>query len=225
MRILALETAGRACSVALGLGAAVIEHVDSRPRQQAASILPLVGRCLAEARMELAGLDGIAFGRGPGSFTGVRIAASVAQGLAFGAGLAVAPVSSLAAAAAAARRKHGWTRVLVANDARMDEAYAAAYDSGADGLPRALGPERVLAPSELERPGGGEWYGAGNAYFAWPELGTRLGLAGVDPALEPSARDLLGLAARLFAEGAGVAPEAALPVYLREQVAWKGGGR
>jgi tRNA threonylcarbamoyladenosine biosynthesis protein TsaB len=224
MKLLAIDTAGRACSVALEADGRVIERIETRARMHAATVLPMVEACLAEAGLSLPGLDGIAFGRGPGSFTGLRIAASVTQGLAFGADLGVAPVSSLAAAAAAARREHGWERVLVANDARMQEVYAGAYDTGPDGLPEAVMADALLAPSALAAPGGGDWSGAGTAFSAWPELAGDLGLAACDPGLEPTARDLLGLAGALLQRGEGVEAWEAVPVYLREKVAWKTGG-
>jgi len=180
--------------------------------------------CLAEAGIGLEALDAVAFGRGPGSFTGLRIATGVAQGIAFGADLPVVPVSNLAAAAAAAFRLHGWRRVLVALDARMDEIYAAAFELGASGLPAPVGDEALLAPAALARPGDGDWRGVGSAFAAWPELAARLGLAEADAGVAPLARDLLGLAADALGRGAAVAAEDALPVYLRERVAWRGGG-
>ena len=236
MNILALDTAGQGCSVALLAHGEVIERLETEPRRHAATLLPLVEACLAEAGLALADLDVVAFGRGPGSFTGLRIATSVAQGIAFGADLPVVPVSNLAAAAAAALRLRGWRRVLVALDARMDEVYAAAYELGADGLPALVGEEALLAPAALARPGDGnsraddsradgEWRGVGSAFAAWPELGARLGLAETDAGIAPLARDLLGLAADALARGAVVTAEEALPVYLRERVAWQGGGQ
>lgn len=236
MNILALDTAGQGCSVALLAHGEVIERFETEPRRHAATLLPMVEACLAEAGLALADLDVVAFGRGPGSFTGVRIATSVAQGIAFGADLPVVPVSNLAAAAAAALRLRGWRRVLVALDARMDEVYAAAYELGADGLPALVGEEALLAPAALARPGAGntradsaradgEWRGVGSAFAAWPELAARLGLAETDADITPLARDLLGLAADAVARGAVVTAEEALPVYLRERVAWQGGGQ
>jgi tRNA threonylcarbamoyladenosine biosynthesis protein TsaB len=225
VNILALDTAGQGCSVALLANGAVIERLETEPRRHAASLLPMVEACLAEAGLALADLDAVAFGRGPGSFTGLRIATSVAQGIAFGADLPVVPVSNLAATAAAALRLRGWRRVLVALDARMDEVYAAAYELGADGLPVLVGEEALLAPAALARPGEGEWRGVGSAFAAWPELAVRLGLADTDAGIAPLARDLLGLAADAVARGAVVTAEEALPVYLRERVAWQGGGQ
>lgn len=227
MNILALDTAGQGCSVALLAGERLIERHEAAPRRHAASLLPLAEECLAEAGLALRELDAAAFGRGPGSFTGLRIATSVAQGIAFGAGLPVVPVSNLAAGAAAALRLHGWRRVLVAFDARMDEVYAGAFEIGADGLPRCVGEEALLTPAALalpERAAAGaasDWYGAGSAFAAWPELAGRLRLAAADADIAPLARDLLGLAAAALARGDAVAAEDALPVYLREQVAWR----
>ncbi len=223
MKLLALDTASQACSVALAVGEEVIERIETRPRMHAATILPMVEACLAEAGLVLAGLDGIAFGRGPGSFTGLRIAASVTQGLAFGADLPVAPVSSLAAAAAAAGRVHGWAEVLVANDARMGEVYTGAYRAGEEGLVAAVAADALAAPEALALPGNGDWKGVGTAFAVWPELAGRLCLSATDPALEPTARDHLALGAELLARGGGVPAWEALPVYLREKVAWKSG--
>lgn len=226
MNILALDTAGQGCSVALLAGERLIERYEAAPRRHAASLLPMAEECLAEAGLALGELDAVAFGRGPGSFTGLRIATSVAQGIAFGVGLPVLPVSNLAAGAAAALRVHGWRRVLVAFDARMDEVYAGAFACDADGLPRLVGAERLLAPGELALPadaaaGDDDWCGVGSAFAAWPELAGRLGLAAADAELAPLARDLLGLAGAALARGEAVAAEEALPVYLREQVAWR----
>lgn len=225
MNILALDTAANACSVALLAGDEVIERVETAPRKHAATLLPMAEACLAEAGLALGELDAVAFGRGPGSFTGLRIATSVAQGIAYGAGLRVAPVSNLAAAAVAARHKHGWEQVLVAFDARMGELYAAAYRFDAAGLPAAVHDEALLEPEALALPDShGAWLGAGSGFAAWPALAGRLGLAGCDPLVEPTARDLLGIAAAAVAAGRTVTAAEALPVYLRDKVAWQGGG-
>jgi tRNA threonylcarbamoyladenosine biosynthesis protein TsaB len=224
VKILALDTAGQGCSVALALDAEIFERLETAPRRHAASLLPMAEACLAEAGLVLGQLDAIAFGRGPGSFTGLRIAAGVAQGIAYGAGLPVVPVSNLLAAAAAAHVLHGWRQVLAAFDARMGELYAAACRVGTDGLPALEGEERLLRPAELHPPSPGPWHGAGSAFAAWPALAAELGLADADGAIEPGARDLLGLARAAFARGEAVPAERAIPVYLREQVAWQGGG-
>ncbi|HUG99583.1 MAG TPA: tRNA (adenosine(37)-N6)-threonylcarbamoyltransferase complex dimerization subunit type 1 TsaB [Gammaproteobacteria bacterium] len=221
MNILALDTAGQGCSVALLAGGRIIERLESAPRRHAASLLPMAEACLAEAGLGLAELDVVAFGRGPGSFTGLRIATGVAQGIAFGADLPVVPVSNLAAAAAAAFRLHGWRRAVVAFDARMGEIYAGAFAIDAAGLPEALGAEALLTPDTLAAPAGEGACGVGSAFAAWPALAGRLGLEQFDAELAPLARDLLGLAAAGFARGEAVAAHEALPVYLREQVAWR----
>ncbi len=223
MKLAALDTAGRACSVALKVGDAVHERIEHRPRRHAATLLPMLEVLLAEAGLTLRALDGIVFGRGPGSFTGLRIAASVTQGLAFGAGLPVAPVSSLAAAATAAHRLYGWRQIVVANDARMGEIYTGTYAMDPAGLAREIRADALLSPDALAAPGDGAWYGAGTAFAVWPGLGQQLGVAGTAPDLEPVARDLLPLGAALLAAGQGVSAEEALPVYLREKVAWKSG--
>lgn len=225
MRILALDSAGQGCSVALGVDGRILERHEATPRRHAAVLLPMVEACLAEAGLAIMNLDAIAFGRGPGSFTGLRIATGVAQGIGFAADLPVLPVSSLAAAATAAMRLHGWPQVLIANDARMGELYTAAYETAEDGLPVAQAPERLLAADALCAPPGEGWRGGGSGFATWPELAARLGIASVDSSLEPSARDLLGLASAAFARGEAVTAAEALPVYLRDQVAWQGGGQ
>lgn len=221
-RILALDTAAEACSVALLVEGNIIERIETAPRRHAASLLPMAEACLAEAGVALSALDAVAFGRGPGSFTGLRIATGVAQGIAFAAELPVLPVSNLAAGAAAAWSRHGWRRVLVAFDARMDEIYAAAFELDETGLPRAVSDEALLAPTALALPSGGPWHGAGSAFAAWPLLVEALGLAAANAELAPTARDLLGPAAAALAHGDAVPAEEALPVYLRERVAWQG---
>ncbi|MGD9387544.1 MAG: tRNA (adenosine(37)-N6)-threonylcarbamoyltransferase complex dimerization subunit type 1 TsaB, partial [Gammaproteobacteria bacterium] len=124
----------------------------------------------------------------------------------------------------AAHRKHGWRQVLAAFDARMDELYAAAYRVDAAGLPVAVREEALVLPDALAPPAHeGAWMGAGSGFAAWPELGVDLGLAGCDPAVEPTARDLLPIALDAVAAGRTVAAAEALPVYLRDKVAWRGG--
>ena len=221
MNILALDTAGEGCSVALLAGERIVERFEATPRRHAATLLPMAEACLAQAGLALGELHAVAFGRGPGSFTGLRIATGVAQGIAFGAGLPVVPVSNLAAGAAAALRLRDWRNVVVAFDARMGEIYAGSFRIGVDELPEAVGPEALLLPDALIAPDGAGWHGAGSAFSAWPALASRLGLEDKDAGITPLARDLLGLAAAALARGEAVAAEDALPVYLRERVAWQ----
>lgn len=223
MKILALETSSDACSVALAVGGEIIERFQLAPRGHSQLILPMAEQVLAEAGIGLAQLDALAFGRGPGAFTGVRIAVGVAQGIAFGAGLPVVPVSSLAALAQACDHE----QVLVAVDARMDEVYWGAFRRNPAGLVELCGEEAVLAPDQVSFPTEGEWFGVGSG---WEVYEARLGghggarLLGHESEALPRAQAvaLLGLAG--FAAGQAVSAEEALPVYLRDKVAWKKSG-
>jgi tRNA threonylcarbamoyladenosine biosynthesis protein TsaB len=182
---------------------------------------------LSEAGVSLGQLDALAFGRGPGAFTGVRIAAGVIQGIAFGADLPVVPVSTLAALA-----QHGLdagaARVLAALDARMDEVYWGAFEADAEGLAVAAGPELVIAPDAVPVPEGGDWGGVGAGWGAYGDLlRARLGdhVNAVDPDVYPDAAQVARIAVRDFAAGLAVSAEQALPVYLRDKVAEKPGVR
>ena len=220
MRLLALDTATENCSAALQIGEQLLERQLETPRGHAEQLLPMIDALLAEAGLSLGALDALAFGRGPGSFTGVRLAASVAQGLAFGAGLGVVAVSDLRAVAQRALRlEHSVERVLVCNDARMGEVYWALYArQGALAEPES--PERVGAPGAL----GSEWRGAcgaGRGFTAYPQLAAHTGVtvpAGWEQLL-PSAREVLQLAVPEVRAGRLLAPEEAVPVYVRDTVA------
>jgi tRNA threonylcarbamoyladenosine biosynthesis protein TsaB len=221
MRILAIDTATEACSVSLGLGDRQLDRYVELERGHAERLLPMVQELLDEAGATLKSLDAIAFGRGPGGFTGVRLAASVAQGLAFGAGVGVVPVSDLAAIA-----QRVWTlrpaldRVLVVGDARMREVYWCAFRR--DVVPVPLGPELVGPESTVELPGAtASWAAAGRGLAAWPALAGRCEAAGavVLPDLLPRAAEVLALARREVAAGRILEPADALPVYVRDNVA------
>jgi tRNA threonylcarbamoyladenosine biosynthesis protein TsaB len=174
---------------------------------------------LREAGLELNDVDAIAFGRGPGGFTGLRIAAGVAQGLAAGSDRPILPVSNLAAVASAAARASGATRILACMDARMGEVYWAAYDCVGK-RPRLLGSEHLSKPDRVAVPSGASWFGAGHGFSAHADIAARLGaaLAGVDAAVLPRASEVARIAAVDFAAGAGLAPARGLPVYLRDDV-------
>jgi tRNA threonylcarbamoyladenosine biosynthesis protein TsaB len=224
-RLLALDTATEACSAALLDGKVLRERFELAPREHARLLLPMVESLLNEANLALADLDAIAFGRGPGSFTGVRIAAGMAQGLAFAAGLPVAPVSSLAALAQGAADA-GHSRVLAAIDARMGEVYWGAFVAGEDGLVAMDGIEEVCSPETVPLPEGADWFGAGTGWATYTEvLQGRLGPAvtASDGNRFPQAGAVARLAAADVADGNVLAPEQALPVYLRNQVAQKPG--
>lgn len=220
MKLLALDTAGTRCSVALLQDGKLRELDAPAERLQAEHVLPMVEKLLTEAGLRLQSLDAIAFGRGPGAFTGLRVATSVAQGLAYGAGVPVVPVSDLAALAAAAVRVHKVERIVACLDARMQEVYWAAYESHADGLV-AVSEECLSPPSEVSVPSVGAWFGAGPGWGAYGDaLGVRVpSLMGTDPALLPTAGDIARLGQIALQKGGGVPPERALPVYLRDKVA------
>lgn len=222
MKLLALDTSTVACSAALLADGAVCERFEIAPREHAELLLPMVDELLAEAGWSRGQLEVVAFGRGPGAFTGLRIAAGVAQGIAFGLGLPVVPVSTLAALAHGAMREGKGTRILAAMDARMHEIYWGVYERDAAGALLLRGEERVCAAAAAPLPEGAGWYGAGDAWDACGEiLRLRLGprLAGWDAGLYPRARDIALLAAPIYRKGGGLPPGQALPVYLRDNVA------
>ncbi len=228
MRLLAIDTSSEACSAALYLEGEVRLRWELAPRRHAELILPMMDALLAEAGLRLVDLDGLAFGRGPGAFTGVRIATGVVQGAAFGAGLPVVPVSTLAALAQRAVRERGAGRVLPALDARIDEVYWAGYRRGADGLVEPVLAEEVAPPGRVALPEDRGWWGVGSGWSAYgPVLRERCGerIEAVDGELLCSAQDVALLGARGLARGQAVSAEQALPVYLRDRVASKPGER
>ncbi len=224
MKILAIDTATEACSAALLLDGRVTERFTVQPRGHGDLILGMMEELLQEAGLPLRGLDALAFGRGPGAFTGVRIATGVVQGAAYGSDLPVVPVSNLAALAQQCLREHGARRILAALDARMNEVYWGAFEDGGDGRVRPVGAEQVAAPDAVLLPEAHGWCGAGKGWEVYGEvLAQRLEgrLASVHAELLCRARDIAELAAAAFAGGQAVPAEQALPVYLRDQVAWK----
>ena len=218
MNILAFDTSTETLSVALACGPAqqmrLWEHTGAGGAQASATLIPVVLGLLEQAGLRMAELDTIAFGRGPGSFTGLRTACSVAQGLALGAGIQVLPVDTLLAVAEEARHRHGADRIVAALDARMDEVYAAnyAYDGSAWHL---QGDFELLRPELLAVPPG--WRLAGNVGGIYAQ---RLRPGG-EPCIEalPTAAAMLRLVPALLAAGEAVAPALALPRYVRDKVA------
>ncbi|MCU7905923.1 MAG: tRNA (adenosine(37)-N6)-threonylcarbamoyltransferase complex dimerization subunit type 1 TsaB [Candidatus Thiodiazotropha sp. (ex Epidulcina cf. delphinae)] len=224
MKLLAIETATEACSAALLMDGETRLRYEIRPRGHSELILRMMDDLLNEAGLKIRDLDAMAFGRGPGSFTGVRIATGVAQGAAFAAELPVVPVSTLAALAQRAYREKGERNLLPAYDARMGELYWAGYRIGEKELVTPAIPEQVASAGEVELPPEGKWYGAGSGWGRCGErLGERLGnaLLGYIPQMFCSAREVVQLAAADYEAGLAVAPERALPVYLRNRVARK----
>ena len=224
MKILAIDTSTISCSAALLIDDEVAEQYQVAPREATKLILPMMEQLLADAGITLQQLDSLAFACGPGSFTGVRIATGVIQGVALGADLPVVPVSTLAALAQGAHRAFGDSWVLAALDARMDEVYWGAYQLGDNGLMQLQGKEQVLAPVAVPIPGDEGWCGIGSGWDVYAEtLQQRLGdtLAGWHAETHPHAQDVARLAAEGFEQGRAVAAEQALPVYLRDEVTWK----
>lgn len=219
MRLLAIETATEACSVAVHHDGNVEERFEVVHQQHSARILPMVQQALAASGLVLSQLDAIAFSRGPGSFTGLRIGAGVAQGLAFGADLPVVPISSLAALA----QGQDAPRVFAALDARMAQVYYGAYERhGAQVTP--VGVEAVAFPEAVALPEAIGWIGVGSGFDQYEQaLRARLGrtLTGVKRNIYPHARDVATLASAAVARGETLPAEQAVPVYIRDDVAKK----
>ncbi len=221
MNILALDTTQEYCSVALSVDDELIWREEHAPRAHTGLILPQVQAVLAEAGLQLKQLDALAFGRGPGSFTGLRIAAGVVQGLALGADLPVAPVSSLAAMAQGYYRENSAaTRICAAFDARIGEVYWGSYTL-IQGTMQNIGDEAVSSPNDLFLPTEGDWYAIGSGWAAYPQMQQRLEghLMKIIPETIPLARDTIPLAKKMIRAQQTVSAEQAIPVYLREKVA------
>lgn len=226
MRLLAIDTATERCSAAAWADGELDVRESLQPRAHARLILAMVRDLLDGADWRLQDLDALVFGRGPGSFTGVRIAAGVAQGLALGGGLGVMGISDLLAVASVVARREGAERVLVAQDARMDELYLGGWGFGTE-APDALVPEQLVAPGALQELPEGEWWlaGSGLGFPNNPVVHRCLGArrpAGQVPDGLPHASELAHLAAAALARGERpMDPAQAQPVYLRDEVAWK----
>lgn len=229
--LLALDASSSACSAAVLLQRAdseprLVSRFALTPREHTRRLLPMVDEVLAEAGITPAELDAVAYGRGPGSFTGLRIAAGTAQGLAYGLGCPLLGVSTLEALALAAHRRHGVEYVATAMDARMGEVYAAAWRC-CYGTVESLLEETVIAPQRLQLPAAEPgWYGIGSGWGLWESMAPEVqaALTRRDVESEPAAEELVLLAAHHYAAGERTAPHEAQPIYLRDQVAWQKGG-
>lgn len=219
MKILSFDTSTEACSCALYIDGKIQDRSIIAPRQHATLILTMVDELLSDAGLKPNQLDLLAFGRGPGNFTGLRIACGVAQGIAFGADIPVAPISSLATLAQAAQNK---THVLAVIDARMREIYSGFYLIDNQGIMRCDGDEVVCAPENLNIiPNYGQWFGVGTGWATYGEqLSSLLGerLQNYETDKYPQARAMMPLALATFNDGQIVSAENALPVYLRNKV-------
>lgn len=216
MHLLGIETATRCLSVALWRDGDILVREGDLAGGGSDRVLPWIRELLAEAGIGLAALDGIAFGAGPGSFTGLRLACGVAQGLAWGLDIPVLPVSTLEAMALASGRDRVWTCL----DARMNEIYSAAFQVTADGVSE-LASAACVAPGTAEAPGLTGMWGVGDGFCVYGEqlLARKPDLAGILPDVFPTAAAVSRLGVPRFAAGAGVTAAAAQPFYVRDKVA------
>jgi tRNA threonylcarbamoyladenosine biosynthesis protein TsaB len=220
MNLLALDTSTLACSVALAAGGRQWQRHELRAREHTRLLVPMIDGLLAEAGIRAADLDAVVLGNGPGSFIGMRIAASLAQGLCFGAGCPLVPVSSLAAVALEAMASADCSRVLVAQDAHMNEVYLAGFEKAADGLPLERISVRLQPADSLDLQAAG-YVAAGDGWNRYPELyaANRSQLGGRSDVLYPHANELLRLGQVELQRGGGIAAETLEPEYVREKVA------
>lgn len=237
MKILALDTATESCSAALLIDGRILARERLLEHGHAEHILPMVDELLAEGAVALRELSAIAFGRGPGAFTGVRLAASVTQGLAYGAAVPVVPVSDLRAIAERVLESEAaLDHVLVCTDARMHEVYWAWFERGREGHAVEVGEERVGRPAEVVFPDHSpgqdtaqvrRFAAAGSAFAAYPQLRTAVAVraALILESLRPRAREVATLAAPEVAAGRVLPAEQALPRYLRDDVVQTRTGR
>lgn len=219
MKILAIDTATEACSAAILVNDEIVSRYQVAPRQHTSLILSMVDELLAAAGIQLKDLDALAYGCGPGAFTGVRIAAGVIQGLAYGSDVPVVPVSTLAALAQGVASAH--TNIISAIDARMGEIYWAVFEAGSNGLVSAISEEKVSRPVDLQVTINTPFYGVGTGWASYQtELINLFGdqLQGYDGDRYPCADDIITLARQKFLEGNLLAAADALPVYVRNKV-------
>ncbi|WP_374604866.1 tRNA (adenosine(37)-N6)-threonylcarbamoyltransferase complex dimerization subunit type 1 TsaB [Arenimonas sp.] len=217
MKLLAIETSTEACSVAVYIDGNVVARHELAPRRHTQLVLPWAGELLAEAGVAKSQLDAIAVGRGPGAFTGVRLAIALVQGLALALDRPVLPVSTLAVLAMQGQGEN----ILAAIDARMGEIYVGEFKRDGDGLVSAAGPESLCAPSEAPLPDA-PVHGVGSGFAAAAgALVTRLGdrLSGFEASALPQASDLALLAVRAWQRGEAIAADLLEPAYLRDKVA------
>ena len=225
MNLLAIESSTETCSVAIAINGNVLERYAHAPRQHAELLLPWVESLLAEAGIGFAALDAIAYSRGPGSFTSLRIGIGVVQGLAWASERPVIPVSSLAATAQSAVR-HGVSSALVALDARMNEVFTGSFETNSNGIMIPVGEERVCDAEDIQLPANSETHaethGVGIGFERYPVLSKLAhGLAGIHVDIWPKASSVLELAQEWLKTNEALPAERAQPVYLRDNVAIK----
>ncbi|MFZ1386702.1 MAG: tRNA (adenosine(37)-N6)-threonylcarbamoyltransferase complex dimerization subunit type 1 TsaB [Thiolinea sp.] len=220
MPILALDTSSDACSAAVLTKDACFTEFELTPRAHTQLILPMVESVLKQAKLMLSEMDAIAFGRGPGAFTGVRIATGVAQGLALAANKRLLPISTLAALAQQAKLQVQAHKVLVALDARMGEVYWGVY-GWVEGQLQLEGEEQVITPSAIELPVGNDWVAVGSGWSAYPELAECAASIVKTTYADwlPSAEFIAQLAQQDYLDGKALPAEQAQPIYLRNKIA------
>lgn len=234
LRILAIDTSFESCSAALHSDGQMYERHTEQPRQHAQRILPMVHELLQQAGITLSQVELMAFGRGPGAFTGLRIAAGVVQGLAFGAAIPVLPVSSLALLAQQAYTEKGWRHCHVAVDARMGEVYWGSFSILHNGTIELLGSEAVLPPDQIRfssnLDGNNEYYGVGSGWAFRQQIEQGCGsVLDCDSTIQPRASSLITLAQKQIGTAslqhcdAIIQAHEVAPVYLRNNVAVKPG--
>ena len=223
MKLLAIETSTDVCSVGLSVDGKLLLDHRMAAQQHGALVLPMVDALMADAGLAPGQLDGVVFGRGPGSFTGVRIGVAVTQGIALGAGAGVVGVSTLQSVAQGCYRVHGDEKVAVCLDARMDEVYFSAFELDGSGLMQAVLEERVLPPADMSvLPSDDNWHWAGTGAERYAELlidAFDVAADAVRPDCWPYAQDLLTIGEAVARFGGLLPPEDAAPVYLRDKVA------
>jgi tRNA threonylcarbamoyladenosine biosynthesis protein TsaB len=225
MNILAIDTSSTACSVALQINNQVFSSHVISPMQQSKLILPMIDELLKSADVNKNQLDAIAFGCGPGSFTGIRIATSIAQGLGYALNIPLIPVSSLAALAQTVYNDLGWKNLFAAVDARMQEVYWGQYQINEQELAELVGKEGLGLPTRLVEvfeslKGDDKWYGVGDGWGVYAEQ-ISLKLAEIDTNRLPTAAAILQLAIPSYKKQEWCTPSEVLPVYLRDDVATK----
>ena len=213
MRLVALETSSDWCSVALSIDGEIASLERRAPNRHSELALPMLEDLLKKVSIEMKDLEAVAFGAGPGSFTGLRIACGLAQGLALARGLPVVGVSAFEAIA----EESGAARVVACIDARMQEIYYAALEREAAGW-REVVPGQCVAPRDAVAPPGAGWVGAGSGFAAFPDLLNNLSVRRAE--IHPTAMAVAKLGAARIAAGGGVDAALAAPIYLRDKVAF-----
>jgi tRNA threonylcarbamoyladenosine biosynthesis protein TsaB len=222
-KILAIETSTSACSVALLINQEIHEIFSEIPQQHTKLLLPMIQQLLTDKKLKLAQLDAIAFSKGPGSFTGIRIAAGIMQGLSLPTSIPIVPISSLQTLAQTTLRIKQETHVLASFNAHRGEVYWGAYKFAENALITDI-PDQLCRPNEITLPNGLDWFGVGDAWQIYPDVFKKqlLGkLKGYDATLVPHAQDVAQLASYALEHGEFVTAEQALPVYLRGKETWR----